>query len=177
MAFQVVHKMFKEGLRVFTDGAAVGNGKSYAIGGIGVWFSPNSAWNISEGYSNSSKFKVTNQTMEMVAAIRALQVVQSQKGRGVVLYTDSMYMINCVTKWYKQWQRNGWRTASGKAVLNREIIEILVKLTDATQCTLKHIRSHQREPAKPSLAYDLWYGNMMADELASQGMQAIKQSK
>ncbi|KAH9821563.1 ribonuclease H-like domain-containing protein, partial [Melampsora americana] len=37
-------------------------------------------------------------------------------------YTDSQYSINCLTKWLSHWISNNWKTASGKAVENQDLI-------------------------------------------------------
>jgi ribonuclease HI len=41
----------------------------------------------------------------------------------VLVRTDSQYAMNCVTRWCLAWVRRGWKTAQGKEVKNRELIE------------------------------------------------------
>jgi ribonuclease HI len=162
---------------VFSDGAAQNNGKANAVGGIGVWFGDGDPRNISKGYVNGAACKVTNQTMELLAAVSALQACATSSARGdVVLFTDSMYAIQCATKWYIGWKRNGWKTATGKPVLNQALIEALVTWIDKTGARLEHVRSHRTEPAKNTMAHAVWYGNRMADALAVQGASSASRS-
>lgn len=159
---------------VFSDGATERNGKANAVGGIGVWFGDGHPRNISKGYANGPNFKVTNQTMELLAAVSALRACGGAKG--VRLVTDSMYTIQCATKWYKGWMRNGWKTASGKPVLNRSLIETLVELSLKTEARFEHVNSHRPAPPRDSPAHAIWYGNHMADALAVRGMRAVQPS-
>ena len=46
------------------------------------------------------------------------------------IYTDSQFVINCMTKWYPSWQRNGWYNKQGKPVVNRPQIEELLDAMD-----------------------------------------------
>lgn len=39
--------------------------------------------------------------------------------------TDSQFVINCITKWMSKWKKCGWKTSSGKDVINKyELIEM-----------------------------------------------------
>ena len=31
----------------------------------------------------------------------------------IILYSDSMYTINCATKWAIEWEKNGWKRKTG----------------------------------------------------------------
>ncbi len=69
----------------------------------------------------------TNQRMELTAAIRALEALESQSN--VRLYSDSQYLIQGMTEWINGWIANGWRTAGRKPVANRDLWEQLIGLT------------------------------------------------
>ncbi|ERE68506.1 1,2-dihydroxy-3-keto-5-methylthiopentene dioxygenase-like protein [Cricetulus griseus] len=47
----------------------------------------------------------------------------------LVLYTDSMFTINGITSWVQGWKKNGWRTSTGKDVINKEDFMELDELT------------------------------------------------
>ncbi len=65
---------------------------------------------------------VTNNQMELMAAVRALEYVGSQKLSGdVLVHSDSRYLINGITKWIIDWKRKGWITASKTPVENQEL--------------------------------------------------------
>ena len=54
----------------------------------------------------------TNNRMELLAAIRALEALK--KPCRVELHTDSQYVRDGITRWIFNWQRNGWRTSDKK---------------------------------------------------------------
>ena len=76
-----------------------------------------------------------------------------------------------MTNYVKVWLRNNWKLRNGNNVKNRNLIELLLNLTNEfNNVSYNHIRSHQEEPTnKESLEYKVWYGNMMADKLANKG--------
>lgn len=179
-------------LYVFTDGSCckkllISNNKSInytntkqiPIGAIGIYFYTIDS-NINTIFENHSKIidndgqKITNQTMELLACIQALQIIKEKvdnnsiKVNVVYIYTDSLYVINSVLKWINIWKNNGWKTTKGKDVENKELIEILYTLKNSTILTIfKHVKAHQKEPIdKNAFEYKIWYGNYMADKLA-----------
>ena len=114
--------------------------------------------NISESLPGSRQ---TNQRAELTAIYRALEIVP--RNRHVVIITDSRYAIDCVTTWYVNWRRNGWKTSSGKAVENKDIVEnILFKMEERSklqvQTNFEWIKGHANHP-----------GNVEADKLAVDG--------
>jgi ribonuclease HI len=55
--------------------------------------------------------------------------------RPVVVHTDSKYSIDCVTNWFVNWRKRGWKNAQGKPVENKELIEeILAIVEDRHKC-------------------------------------------
>ncbi len=85
------------------------------------------------------------------------------RNRYVVVITDSRYAIDCVTSWYVNWRRNGWKTSAGKVVENKDIIEnILAKIEErdklSVQTAFEWIKGHANHP-----------GNVEADKLAVEG--------
>ena len=66
----------------------------------------------------------TNNRMELLAAIRALEALK--KPCRVELHTDSQYVRDGITRWIFNWQRNGWRTSDKKPVKNAELWQELL---------------------------------------------------
>jgi len=66
----------------------------------------------------------TNNRMEMIAVIQALQVLK--KPCRVTLRTDSQYVCRGMTEWIEQWQARGWKTAGKKPVLNKDLWQELI---------------------------------------------------
>jgi ribonuclease HI len=48
----------------------------------------------------------------------------------VCVHTDSKYAIDCVTNWFVNWRKRGWKNAQGKPVENKELIEEILKIID-----------------------------------------------
>ena len=78
----------------------------------------------------------TNNRMELSAAVEALKEIKNQgsilnsdKGRTLILYSDSSYLINGITKWIYGWQKNNWLTKTKAPVENKDLWEILAELT------------------------------------------------
>ena len=117
--------------------------------------------------------KVTNQTMELLACVQALKIIKTKIANGlnikiIYIYTDSTYLINSVTKWYMKWEKNGWKNSKGNDVENKELIQLLINIKSDFIIIFKHIKSHQNEPSnKKTPEYLHWYGNFMADKLAT----------
>lgn len=72
--------------------------------------------------------KQTNNRAELTALKRALSI--APMNRKVRIFTDSKYSIDCVTKWHEQWAKKNWKTAQGKDVENKDIIQDILKLLD-----------------------------------------------
>jgi len=160
-------------ISVFTDGSCLNNGKKNSVGSIGIFFKDNDPDNLGQAIDNDGN-KITNQTMELLAAIQALKIIndkiqkQEINQNMIYLYTDSSYLINSMTKWYKTWEANNWKNSKGKDVENIDLIKLLYELKSKYITIFKHIRSHQDEPTdKNSDKYFIWYGNYMADKLAT----------
>lgn len=145
---------------IYTDGACSRNGKPGAAAGIGLYYGPYNRMNLSEPLPGSIQ---TNQRAELAAILRAyMSIVKMKNGMRYKIYTDSAYAIDCVTKWYKTWRNNGWRNSNGCAVSNRDLIEKILDLKEATICasvSLEKVEAHGSNE-----------GNNMADKLAREGV-------
>lgn len=171
-----------ENIDCFIDGGAI----LHKYGGIGVYFShKNEKYkynNISASlYTVQKKYKFnliyTNQRAELCALYTALVELKDylKYGNIVKIYSDSMYTINIFTNWIYKWYNNGWKLANGDSVKNLDILEKLYKFTIyKNQISFEHVRSHQKKPNKDSKDYYKWYGNNIADEFATNGIELNK---
>ena len=73
----------------------------------------------------------TNNRMEMRAAIEALEALT--RPCRVVIYTDSAYLRDGITKWVHNWQRKGWRTSTKQPVKNRDLWQRLLDAIERHQ--------------------------------------------
>jgi ribonuclease HI len=94
------------------------------------------------GYAEAT----TNNRMELTAALEVLRALRTlPRDPGLVILTDSRYLVDGLGKWLAGWKRKGWRTASGSPVLNRDLWEAL----DGARLEgvgLEHVRGHSGHP-------------------------------
>ncbi|KAI0635048.1 ribonuclease H-like domain-containing protein [Trametes polyzona] len=144
---------------VYSDGACRGNGRVGAVAGIGVWWAKDDPRNIHERCPGDQ----TNNRAELIAIIRVLETAPID-GRPLVIKTDSQYSINCLCVWLNGWKEKGWRTSTGKPVLNAA----LIKYADIM---LQERREFARQPVEliKVLGHSGVEGNEGADQLANLG--------
>ncbi len=144
--------------KVYTDGACSGNPGS---GGWGAIVITDSIIKFS-----GNEEKTTNNRMELKAAIMGLS--KSNINSKVILYTDSKYVKDGITKWISNWKSNNWITSSKKPVKNQDLWKQLDDLNDRYNVEWKWVKAHQDNVSDDSI-----YNNM-ADELARQGANRWK---
>ncbi|BAZ83938.1 ribonuclease HI [Dolichospermum compactum] len=121
---------------IYTDGACTGNPGPGGWGTV-VYFSDGSVHEMGDSSQHT-----TNNKMEMQAAIAALEFFKSSgQTQPITLYTDSKYVIDCVTKWVKGWKKNGWKKSDGNPVQNQDLLEILDQLNNQ-RVQWQHVRGH-----------------------------------
>lgn len=130
-------------MRVFTDGACSGNGRSRAKAGYAVWFPD--ARHLSCSHRLPDDEPQTNQRAELSAIHRAT-VILDEGGfhdEDIVIYTDSEYSINCLTKWLVSWASRNWKTTEGKDVLHQDLIrDASSRLAKFKSHRFVHVRAH-----------------------------------
>ena len=132
---------------IFTDGACSGNP------GPGGW---GAILRYGETIKELSggEAETTNNRMELMAAISALNALKDTCE--VDLHTDSKYVIDGITKWVFGWQRNGWKTAARKPVLNDDLWRELLEAVRPHRVKWVWVKGHDGHPE-----------NERADRLAS----------
>ncbi|MBA2636139.1 MAG: ribonuclease HI [Sphingomonas sp.] len=122
---------------IFTDGACRGNP------GPGGWAAL-LRMGKRERELGGGEALTTNNRMELVAAIRALQALK--RPCRVELHTDSVYVRDGITKWIHGWQRNGWRTSDRKPVKNEELWRELLEAVATHQIRWHWVKGHSGHP-------------------------------
>jgi len=97
---------------IYTDGACSGNP---GPGGWGAIL----RWNGTEKEMKGGEPETTNNRMELMAAIQALETLK--RGVEADLYTDSTYVQKGITEWIHSWKKRGWKTAAKKPVKRRQM--------------------------------------------------------
>jgi ribonuclease HI len=120
-------------VEIFTDGACSGNP---GPGGWGALL----RWNGHERELSGGEKMTTNNRMEMMAAIMALESLK--RGVTVRLYTDSIYLRDGITKWLPSWKRRNWRTADNKPVKNIDLWQRLEAALGEHKIEWHWVRGH-----------------------------------
>ena len=162
---------------IFTDGSTLNNQiKGNRKGGVGVFFGDNDERNISLALKESDSNKVTNQVAELLACIKGVEKILLEEEineRKIIIYTDSMYIVNSIQKWAINWEKNNWKKSDNKDVENIDLIKKLYYYSKNLKIDFRHVRSHQKEPNKDNPNYKIWYGNNQADRLAVEASNLI----
>lgn len=135
---------------IYTDGACKGNP---GPGGWGVWL--RSGGHTRELFGGDEL--TTNQRMELTAAIQALKVLT--RPCDVVLYSDSRYVVEGITKWVHGWKKNGWKTAAKQPVKNDDLWRELDEVAQRHRIDWRWVKGHAGDE-----------GNERADALANLGV-------
>lgn len=146
-------------LFAYTDGACSGNP---GPGGWGVLLIAKDGDEVVKKRELSGGAQeTTNNQMELLAAITALETLQSASD--ITIVTDSSYVKDGITKWIHGWKARGWKTAAKKPVKNEELWKRLEAATERHNVTWEWVKGHAGHPE-----------NERADELARQGMEPFK---
>ena len=145
-----------EPIEIFTDGACSGNP---GPGGWGAIL----RWRGEEKELKGGEPQTTNNRMELMAAIQALEALK--RPSAVVLHTDSRYVHDGITRYLRNWQRNGWKTADKKPVKNIDLWQRLDAALHAHQVQWRWIKGHAGHPE-----------NERADALARLGIDEVRAS-
>ncbi len=62
------------------------------------------------------------------AAIIAINQAIHYNAKELIIYTDSKFMINCITKWVFKWKKNNWILSTGEDVKNVSDLKYLDSL-------------------------------------------------
>ena len=140
-------------IEIFTDGACKGNPGDGGWGAI-VRIDGD------EQFLWGGEKETTNNRMEMMAAIKALEFLQDSSS--LTLTTDSGYVKDGITKWLENWKRNSWKTSARKPVKNKDLWQELDKQSSRHNISWQWVKGHSvhRE-------------NEIADMLANRGVEEI----
>ena len=138
---------------IYTDGACRGNP---GPGGWGAIL----RYGEHEKELYDSEAQTTNNRMELMAAIKALESLK--RPCQVLLSTDSEYLRKGITEWLVQWKRRGWKTASKQPVKNVDLWQRLEQAAAGHQIQWEWVRGHSGHPE-----------NERADQLANRAIDEM----
>ena len=122
---------------LFTDGACKGK---QGPGGWGVVIRAGAR----EKELSGGEAETTNNRMELMAAIRALEALTEPCE--VVLHTDSQYVRKGITEWMPNWLRRNWRTAGGDPVKNQDLWQRLHAAAARHRVDWRWVKGHAGDP-------------------------------
>ena len=144
----------KKLVEIFTDGACSGNpgpggwGAILRYGGV-------------EKELNGGEPATTNNRMEMMAAIMAIEAVK--RPCEIHLHTDSEYLRRGITTWIHSWKARGWKTADKKPVKNVDLWQRLERAIETHDVHWHWVKGHSGHVE-----------NERADELARLAIRQMK---
>ena len=119
-------------VEIFTDGACSGNP------GPGGWGAILRYGNAEKEISGGDP-DTTNNRMELMATIMALEALN--RPSQVILYTDSIYVKNGITKWIHNWKKKNW-----KNVKNPDLWQRLDHATTPHTIDWQWVKGHAGHP-------------------------------
>ncbi|OFZ97649.1 MAG: ribonuclease HI [Betaproteobacteria bacterium RIFCSPLOWO2_02_67_12] len=146
--------MTRNVVEIYADGACRGNP---GPGGWGVLLRARGR----ERELFGSEPATTNNRMELVAVIRALEALRRRCA--VRVYTDSQYVQKGISEWIRDWKRRGWRTAAKQPVKNADLWHQLDALAQGHDIEWHWVRGHAGHAE-----------NERADALANRAIDAMK---
>lgn len=110
-------------LEIYTDGSSLGNP---GPGGWGsVFVENNKVIKELSGYDKNT----TNNRMELMAVMETLKyIIKFHPNDSITIFADSNYVLSGITSWIYNWEKNGWRTANKKEVMNQDLWKELIYL-------------------------------------------------
>lgn len=143
-------------IEIYTDGACKGNPGPGGWGAV-LRYAAN------EKHLYGGEDNTTNNRMELMAAIRALEAVKQPCH--ITLTTDSQYVRKGITEWLAGWKRNGWKNSKKQPVKNAELWQQLEQASQLHQIDWCWVKGHSGHP-----------DNELADQLANKGAEEIMSS-
>lgn len=144
-------------VEIHTDGACLGNP---GPGGWGALL----RYGKTEREISGGEAHTTNNRMELMAAIMALEVLKS--ACRVELHTDSKYVQQGIGEWLPNWLRRNWKTSGGDPVKNQDLWMRLQAAAARHQVDWRWVKGHAGHA-----------DNERVDALARQAAEAMREKE
>lgn len=148
--------------RIYTDGSYE---KEKDIGGWSMVIADHQGLKLKSGIKRGT----TNNQMELVAVLKALEYAVRKHLADIEIITDSMYVLNGIQKYAEVWKQNNWIGLSGEQIKYRlewEGILIMLDSLKENNFTVKFskVKSHNGNSL-----------NELADIKAREAIKAYKE--
>ena len=140
---------------VYTDGACSNNGKINAKAGSGIFFGENDIRNMSKRVEG----KQTNNVAELTAIIDTYNIIENDilSGKKILIFTDSKYVLRCVSTFGKKCCKTGWNVD----IPNKELVRTAYDMYhNKSNVKFLYVKAHTDNTDVHSI------GNHNADKLA-----------
>ena len=152
-------------LEIYVDGSCSGNGEKENFGGMGIVLVKDGK--VVKEYSIAD-FNTTNNRTEMKAVIYAIKIAKilnKTDPQEIIIYSDSMYVVQTVNNWMFNWASKGWKKADKKEPENLDLVQTLYQL-------MQFERAIKVEKIKGHNGHEF---NELADDLATRGTKKAKE--
>jgi len=151
-------------MEIYTDGSSLGNNSKLNTPGGWAFVVIQDETEIFRKFKGC--LKATNNEMEMQAMIEAMTYLKNNTIETCTIYTDSNYVKQGMTVWSKKWIKNGYMSASGKPVKNKDRWTQLLDLkNNLPNVNIQWVKAHN---------INKW--NNRADELARTSAEGMKRT-
>lgn len=120
-------------VEIYTDGACSGNPGNGGWGAVLLY-------KAHKKEISGAKDNTTNNQMELKAVIESLKILK--RTSKIIIYTDSIYVKDGITKWIFNWKRNGWKGANKNPIKNMELWQELSDLVINHEIEWRWIKGH-----------------------------------
>ena len=155
-------------LQVFTDGAALSNSRTSIRSKAGFA----TVWPEYDEYTYCQALLPsdihTNNRAELHGVLHALKQaneIDPSKQVPLIIFTDSMLVINSITIWSITWEKNKWKKKDGKPVMNLDLIRSILDYVNMRPVSFVHVKAHQKIKSGEKVPYEVLY-NDIADKMA-----------
>ncbi|KOY78793.1 viroplasmin family protein [Apilactobacillus kunkeei] len=118
-------------------------------------------------YASDGEFGATNNKMEVLGLVNALQYIidQGWQDESIDAILDSKYVLDSITKgWLNSWRRRGWKKSDGTVIKNKnEFMQLSVLLGQFKRLNFKWTKGHADNE-----------GNNFVDKLLNDTMDDMK---
>ena len=152
-------------IELYVDGSCSGNGEEKNFGGMGIVLVKDGK--VVKEYSIAD-FNTTNNRTEMKAVIYAIKIAKilnKTDPQEIIIYSDSMYVVQTVNNWMFNWASKGWKKADKKEPENLDLVQTLYQL-------MQFERAIKVEKIKGHNGHEF---NELADDLATRGTKKAKE--
>ncbi len=124
---------------IYTDGGSINNPGPGGYGVVQIY--NDTRKELYGGYRLT-----TNNRMELMACIVALRELE-YRDKPVVVYSDSSYVVNGITKgWARGWRKRGWLKSDRTPALNPDLWSELLDLVEELDVSFNWVKGHAGHP-------------------------------